>query len=85
VQSQQALTQRRYEMVTMVEHQRVFKQLKSMSTTENETYVELSRAQGKVNKVQVQSEKSLEQIKEIFSVYYDIVACRDLSTNYTLF
>jgi hypothetical protein len=51
IKSQQALTQSRDEMVTMVKHQRVVKQLKSTSATENETFAELSRAQGKVKKV----------------------------------
>jgi hypothetical protein len=39
-------------MVTRAEHQKVFKQLQAMSTTENETFVELTKAQGKENKVQ---------------------------------
>jgi hypothetical protein len=51
VQTQQTLTQCRSEMVTMEEHQRVFKQIKAMSATKNETFFELTRAQGKVNKV----------------------------------
>jgi hypothetical protein len=72
-------------MVTMAEHQKVVKQLKSMSATENKTFVELTRAQGKVNKVQGQLDKALEKIKEIFSVYNDIVDCRAPATNYTLF
>jgi hypothetical protein len=84
-QSEQALTQRRDEMVTVAENQRVFKQLKSMSATENENFGVLSRAQGKVNKVQGQLEKALEKIKEIFSVYSDIVPYRVHATNYTLF
>jgi hypothetical protein len=85
VQSQQTLTQCRSEMVTMVEHQKVVKQLQAMSATENETFVELNRAQGKVKKVQGQLDGALEKIKEIFSVYSDIVACRAPATNYTLF
>ena len=72
-------------MVTMVEHQKVVKKLKAMSATENDTFSELTRAQGKVNKVQGQLDKYLEQIKEIFSVYSNIVACRAPTTNYTLF
>jgi hypothetical protein len=71
-------------MVTMAEHQRVVKQLKAMSATENETFVELARAQGKVKKVG-QLDKSLEQIKEICDVYTDAVDCRAPATNYTLF
>jgi hypothetical protein len=85
VQTQQTLTQCRSEMVTMAEHQKVVKQLKAMSATENETFVELTRAQGKVNKVQGQLDKALEKIKEIFSVYTDAVDCRAPATNYTLF
>jgi hypothetical protein len=38
-----------------------------------------------VKKVQGQLDGSWEKIKEIFSVYSDIVACRALATNYTLF
>jgi hypothetical protein len=72
-------------MVTMSEHQKVVKQLQAMSATENETFVELNRAKGKVKKVQGQLDGALEQIKEIFSVYSDIVACRAPATNYTLF
>jgi hypothetical protein len=85
VQAQQALIQSKDEMVTMAEHQRVVKQLKSMSAIENETYAELTRAQGKTKKIQGQLDKSLEKIKEIFSIYVDIVACRAPATNYTLF
>jgi hypothetical protein len=85
VQAQQALTQSIDEMVTMPEHKRVVKKLKDMLTTENETYAKLTRAQGKVKKVQGQLDKDLEQIKEICSVYSDIVAYRAPATNYTLF
>jgi hypothetical protein len=56
-----------------------------MSATESETYVELTRAQGKVKKVQNQLEKALEQIKEICDVYTDAINCRAPATNYTLF
>jgi predicted phage tail protein len=85
VQTQQTLTQCRSEMVTMEENQKVVKQLQAMSTTKNENFVELSRAQGKVKKVQGQLDKSLEKIKEIFFVYSNIVYCRAPATNYTLF
>jgi hypothetical protein len=63
VQTQQTLTQCRSEMVTMEEHQKVVKQLQAMSKTENETFAELNRAQGKVKKVQGQLDGDLEQIK----------------------
>jgi hypothetical protein len=56
-----------------------------MSATDNETFVELNRTQGKVKKVQGQLDGALEQIKEICSVYSDIVVCRAPTTNYTLF
>jgi hypothetical protein len=69
----------------MVEHQKVVKQLKNISTTKSETYVELTRTQGKVKKVQNQLEKSLEQIKDICDVYTDAINCRAPATNYTLF
>jgi hypothetical protein len=85
VQAQKALTQTRYEIVTMAEHQRVFKQLKSMSAMENETYVKLTKAQGMTKKVQGQLEKYLEKIKEICDVYTDAMDCRSPATNYTLF
>jgi hypothetical protein len=85
VQAQQALTQTRDEMVTMEEHQRVVKQLKTMSAMENETYAELTKAQGKTKKIQGQLEKALEQIKEICDVYTDAIDCRAPATNYTLF
>jgi tetratricopeptide (TPR) repeat protein len=85
VQAQQALTQPRDEMVTMAEHQKVVKQLKNLSATESETYAELTRAQGKVKKIQNQFEKALEQIKEICDVYSDAINCRAPATNYTLF
>jgi hypothetical protein len=85
VQTQQTLTQCRSEMVTMAEHQKVVKQLKAMSATENETFAELNRAQGKVKKVQAKLDKALEKIKEFFSIYSDIVDCRAPATNYTLF
>jgi hypothetical protein len=84
-QSQQTLIQCKSEMVTMSEYQKVVKQLQSMSTTENETFVEISRAKGKVKKVHGQLYGSLVQIKLIFSVYSNIVACKDPATNYTLF
>jgi hypothetical protein len=71
-------------MVTRVEHQNIVKQLKDMTTTESETYAELTRAQGKVKKVQTQLEKGLEQIKEICDVYSNVVNCRASATNYTL-
>ena len=56
-----------------------------MSTTENNTFVELNKDKEKVKKVQGQLDGALEQIKEIFSVYYDILACRALATNYAMF
>lgn len=56
-----------------------------MTTIESETYVELTRAQGKVKKVQTQLEKDLEQIKEICDVYSNAINCRAPATNYTLF
>jgi chromosome segregation ATPase len=83
--AQRALAQHQDEMVTRDEHQNIFKQLKDMKTTESETYVEFTRAQGKVKKVQTQLEKDLEQIKEIFYVYSDAINCRAPTTNYTLF
>ena len=72
-------------MVPMEEHQRVVKQLKTMSAAENQTYVELTKAQGKTKKIQGQLEKALEKIKEIFDVYPDAMDCRAPATNYTLF
>ena len=84
-QAQQALAQPKEEMVTMDEHQKVVKQLNLMSATKSETYAELTRAQGKVKKVQTQLEKALEKIKEICDVYTDAIDCRVPATNYTLF
>lgn len=52
---------------------------------ENETYVELTKAQGQTKKMQGQLEKSLEQIKEICDVYTNAIDCRTPATNYTLF
>ena len=72
-------------MVTMEEHQKVVKQLKTMSAIENEIFVELTRAQEKVKKVQNQLDKYLEQIKEICDVYIDAIDSRAPATNYTLF
>jgi hypothetical protein len=83
--SQQTLTQCRSEMVKVSEHQKVVRQLQAMSKIENETFVELIRPKEKVKKVQGQLDGALEKIKEIFSVYSDIVACRAPATNYTLF
>jgi hypothetical protein len=59
-QAQRSLAQHQDEMVTRVEHQNIVKQLKDMIVTESETYVVLTKAQGKVKKVQTQLEKSLE-------------------------
>ena len=56
-----------------------------MIATESETYVGLTRAEGKVKKVQTQLEKDLEKIKEICDVYSDAINCRAPTTNYTLF
>jgi hypothetical protein len=53
-----------------------------MSTTENETFVELNKAKEKVNKVQGHLDGSLEQIKEFFFVYSSMLACRAPATNY---
>jgi hypothetical protein len=72
-------------MVTKDEYQKIFKQLKEMTTTEGETYVVLTRVQGKIKKVQTQLEKSLEKIKEICDVYSDAINCRAPATNYILF
>jgi peptidoglycan hydrolase CwlO-like protein len=72
-------------MVTRDEYQNIFKQLKDMTTTESETYAALTRAQGKIKKVQTQLEKALEKIKEICDVYSDAINCRAPATNYTLF
>jgi hypothetical protein len=72
-------------MVTRDEYKNIVKQLKDMTTTEGETYVVLTRVQGKIKKVQTQLEKSLEQIKEICDVYSDAINCRAPATNYILF
>jgi hypothetical protein len=85
IQAQQALTQSREEMITRAEHPKFVKQLKDMSATESETYAELTKAQEKVKKMKSQFEKSLEQIKEICDVYYDVINYRAPTTNYTLF
>jgi len=85
VQAQQALTQSREEMITRAEHQKVVKLLKDILVTESETYVDLTRAQEKIKKMQSQFEKDLEQIKEICDVYSDAINCRARTTNYTLF
>ena len=69
----------------MEEYQKFVKQLKTMSAMKNETYAELTKAQGKTKKVQGQLEKSLEQIKEICDIYMDEIDCRAPATNYTLF
>ena len=72
-------------MVTRDEYQKIVKELKDMTTTEGETYAALTRAQGKIKKVQTQLEKALEQIKEICDVYSDVINYRAPATNYTLF
>jgi hypothetical protein len=72
-------------MVTMVEHHKFVKKIKSTSTTENKTFAELNIDQGKVKKVQGQLDKYLEKIKEICFVYSDIVYCRAPAINYTFF
>jgi hypothetical protein len=72
-------------MVTRDEHQKIVKKLKDMKAIENETYLGITRAQGNVKKVQTQSEKSLEKIKEIYDVYSHAINCRAPATNYTLF
>jgi hypothetical protein len=72
-------------MVTRDEHQNIVKQLKDMTTTKSETYAELTKAQGKVKRVQTQLEKDMEKIKEICDVYSDAINYRDPATNYTLF
>jgi uncharacterized membrane protein YheB (UPF0754 family) len=84
-QAQRALAQHQDEMVTRDEHQKIVKQLRDMTETESDTYVELTRAQGKIHEVQTRLKKSLEQIKEICDVYSDVIYCRALATNYTLF
>lgn len=50
-QAQWTLAQHQDEMVTRAEYQNIVKQLRDMTTIESETYVELTRAQGKVKKV----------------------------------
>jgi hypothetical protein len=72
-------------MVTVTEHQKVVRQLQAMLATENETFVELNKAKEKVKKVQGQLDGALEQIKNVFSIYSDILACRAPTTNYSLF
>jgi chromosome segregation ATPase len=84
-QAQQALAQHQDEMVTRTEYQNIVKELKDMTTIEGDTYDALTRAQGKIKKVQNQLEKALEKIKEICDVYSDVINCRDPTTNYTLF
>jgi hypothetical protein len=85
VQEQQALTQSREEMITRVEHKKVVKQLKDMSSTKTETYARLTKAQENIKKMQIQFEKSLKQIKDICDVYFDVINCNTPATNYTLF
>jgi hypothetical protein len=51
-QSQQTLTQWRNEMVTITEHKKKFKQLRAMSATENETFIDISREKEKTKKSQ---------------------------------
>jgi hypothetical protein len=85
VKTQQTLTWCISDMVTMAEHQKFVKQFKTISAIENETFVELTRAQEKVKKVQNQLDKYLEQIKEICDVYTDAIDSRAPATNYTLF
>jgi hypothetical protein len=63
VQTQQTLTQYKSEMVTMEEKHKFVRQLQAMSATENETFVELSRSQGKVKKVEGQLDRALENVK----------------------
>jgi hypothetical protein len=63
VQTQKTLTQYKSEMVTVEEKHKVVRQLQAMSTTENETFAELNRSQGKVKKVQGQLDRDLEKIK----------------------
>jgi hypothetical protein len=72
-------------MVTATDHQKSFKQLRAMSIVENETFVDLSREKEKVKKVQGQLDGALEQIKSIFSIYSDILACRAPTNDYALF
>jgi hypothetical protein len=48
-------------MVTRAEHQKIVKKLRDMTETKSKIYAELTRAQGKVKKVQTQLEK--EKIK----------------------
>jgi hypothetical protein len=84
-QAQQALVQHQHEMVTRTEYQRVVKELKSMTATEGETYVALTKAQENIKKVQTQLEKDLEKIKHICDVYSDSINCRAPATNYVLF
>jgi hypothetical protein len=84
-QSQQTLTQCRSEMVKVSEHQKVVRQLRAMSATENDNFDELNRAKEKVKKVHGHIDGSLEKIKDFFSIYYDILACRAHATNYALF
>jgi hypothetical protein len=56
-----------------------------MSTTENETFVDFNREKEKVKKVQGQLDGALEKIKNIFSIYSNILASRAPATNYALF
>jgi hypothetical protein len=72
-------------MVTVSEHYKVVRQLRSMSATENETFSKLNKAKEKVKKVQGQLDGGLDQIKEFFSVYSDILSCRSPATNYAMF
>jgi hypothetical protein len=72
-------------MVTTAKHQKIVKQMRDMTATESETYDELTKAQGKVKKVQTQLEKDFEQIKEICDVYSNAINFRAPATNYTLF
>jgi hypothetical protein len=84
-QSQHALTQCQNEMVSVTEHQKIVKQLRAMSGTKNETFVDLSRAREKVKKVQGQLDGALEQIKNIFSIHSDVLACRAPANIFSLF
>jgi chromosome segregation ATPase len=83
--AQRALAKYQDEMVTKTKNQRIVKQLKDMTATESETCTALTRAQGKVKKVQTQLEKDLEKIKDICDVYSDAINCIAPTTNYTLF
>ena len=61
------------------------KKFKDLSATEDETFAQLREEKAKVKKAQDQVEQAKKQTSMVFSLYSDVLTCREPTTNYALF